>query len=155
MTCKCWYYFLVPPPPRFLHPCLWCCLMPILPYSILPEQPGHYPPPPPPPPPPPILYPLWCPAVFYPSTPGRYTPLLFIPGFNGAVYPSFYSVVSTNLASYGYVVASIDLYWPTDRREVGRAVWDGVNVALGQDISKTNAEKSFQLIQWVRVSAEY
>ena len=141
-----------PPPGPILYP-LWCCLMPILPYSILPEQPGHFPPPPPPPPPsctlcgvlqystrappaatppsstpcgaalcqssltvfypapwslpppprphplppvvlpyanpplqystratwsfpppPPILYPLWCPAVFYPSTPGRYTP---------------------------------------------------------------------------------
>ena len=76
--------------------------------------------------------------MVYPTVPGEYVPLLFVPGLNGVVYPEVYSTVTTRLASYGYLLASVDLYWPVmrdtheSREDVGR-----------------NAELAFKVLQWV------
>ncbi len=73
--------------------------------------------------------------MVYPTDPGVYVPLLFIPGLNGVVYPEVYSTVTTRLASYGYLLASVDLYWPVEEdnhEDVGR-----------------NAELAFKVLQWV------
>lgn len=95
--------------------------------------------------------------MFYPVKAGSYTPVLFISGLYGSVYPSFYSTAISNLASYGYVVASIDPYWPAAgvagwrAREEGRGR-DTWRLRLSQEEIKNNAERSFQLLQWVRRS---
>ena len=50
--------------------------------------------------------------VFYPTDPGTYAPVVFIPGGDGIVYAEWYSVAMSNFASYGYIIAGVDLFWP-------------------------------------------
>ena len=99
-------------------------------------------------------------AVFYPTVAGSYAPILFISGFKGVVYPAFYSTAISNLASYGYVVLSIDPYWPAEASKMkphplggdhlmgrGGGSWEEER----QDVDETNVEKTFELLQWVSV----
>ncbi len=71
--------------------------------------------------------------VFYPTVPGIYIPIVFLPGLFTMVYTEAYSTVLSNLASYGYIVAGIDLFWP-------------VEPARESDPPET----VFEVIQWVR-----
>ena len=88
--------------------------------------------------------------MYYPTNAGVYTPILFIPGFNGVVYPSFYTTAISKFASYGYVVAAIDLYWPASAAELKEGFGGVVREGLGgKDLGKSNANKTFDLIQWV------
>ena len=90
-------------------------------------------------------------TVHYPTVAGTYAPILFIPGFKGVVYPAFYTTVLSKFASYGYVVAAIDPYWPAVKK--GHGVDDVVIKKLdersGKEIGKSDAEKSFELLNWV------
>ncbi len=83
-------------------------------------------------------------TVFYPTDQdqGAYTPVLFISGLKGMVYPAFYSMA--NLASYGYVVAGIDPYWPVEMAAMKKA-----DKGAKKPIGKSDAEKSFELFHWV------
>lgn len=95
------------------------------------------------------------PAVLFPTTAGYFTPLLFIPGLGGVVYPADYSTVTSNVASYGYVVIGIDPYWPATKVGVagmkrGGALRGGAAWMEGEGLGKTSAEKAFQMLLWVR-----
>ena len=77
-------------------------------------------------------------TVYYPTSPGMYVPILFVPGLNGVVFPEFYSTVMANFAAYGYVIAGIDPYYPAlaaDARE---------------EIVKSIPEETFKVLKWVR-----
>ena len=56
-------------------------------------------------------------SVFYPAPPGTYVPIVFIPGVFTLVTAESYATVLANFASYGFVVAGVDLFWPADKRE--------------------------------------
>ena len=79
-------------------------------------------------------------AVFYPTDPGSYAPVVFVPGFDGVVYAEWYSVAMNNLAGYGYVIAGVDLFWP---------VMDKASKLYGIN---DPPETVFEVIQWVRDS---
>lgn len=83
-------------------------------------------------------------AVFYPSVPGVYVPLLFIPGFDGAVYPEFYSTVTADVALYGYIVSVMNLYWPTELDNFNFENFEVMENTVG-----TNADRSFEMLKWV------
>ena len=81
-------------------------------------------------------------TVYYPTTPGTYVPILFIPGLNGVVFPEFYSTVMANFAGYGYIIAAIDPYYPA------------VDVSTPQRnkyIERSLPEETFELLRWVSV----
>ena len=76
--------------------------------------------------------------VYYPSTPGMYIPIFFIPGLNGVVFPEFYSTVLANFAAFGYIVAGIDPFYPA------------VDSIQPEITEKTLPEKAFEELRWVR-----
>ena len=82
-------------------------------------------------------------AVFFPTTPGTYAPVLFVPGVFTFVVTELYSTVLAHFASYGYIVFGVDLFWPL----AGQAKW--------RERSRESApeeheyEKMFDVINWV------
>ena len=76
--------------------------------------------------------------VYYPTTPGTYVPILFVPGLNGIVFPEFYSTVMANFASYGYIIAGIDPYYPAVDEPTSRNY-----------VEKSLPEETFELLRWV------
>ena len=78
-------------------------------------------------------------AVYYPTSPGVYVPILFIPGLNGLVFPEFYSTVLSNFASYGYIVAGIDPFYPA------------IDAESAVKVRESLPEKTFELLKWVRI----
>lgn len=89
-------------------------------------------------------------AVFFPAAPGTYTPVLFIPGVFGAIYTEWYSTVLSNLASYGVIVAGVDVQWPlldgTWGREGGEEWWR--DRMTRKEISSEPATL-FKVLEWV------
>ena len=71
-----------------------------------------------------------------------YVPILFIPGLNGVVSPEYYSTVMANFASYGYIIAGTNPFYP-----VLTAADDNVLLKVGESLP----EKTFELLQWVRL----
>ncbi|KAH9503728.1 hypothetical protein Btru_067257 [Bulinus truncatus] len=56
--------------------------------------------------------------VFYPLSPGQYTPIFFIGGLYGWVTSMFYTTLLTNLASHGYIAIGIDRFYPGQSGQV-------------------------------------
>ena len=73
--------------------------------------------------------------VYFPTVPGSYAPLVFVPGLFGIIYEQFYSDVLEKIASHGYILVGVDLDYPaaTNKRNKIRAEDD----------------KLFRLINWV------
>ena len=61
--------------------------------------------------------------------------MVFVPGIYGAIIAEWHSVVLTHFASYGYIVAGVDLFWP---------VIDGDKASL-----LPGPKSVFEVIQWV------
>ena len=80
--------------------------------------------------------------MVFPVDPGQYIPLFFVPGLNGVVYPEFYSTVTTRLASYGYLIAGVDLYWPA-------LIGGSAHPSKENLRSDRNPELSFKVLEWV------
>ena len=57
---------------------------------------------------------IFCSLVFFPTEPGSYVPMVFVPGVHGAVYTELYTDVLTQLATHGYIVVGLDLKWPIE-----------------------------------------
>ena len=90
----------------------------------------------------------------YPIDPGEYTPILFIPGLNGVVYPEVYSTVSARIASFGYVLIEVDLYWPAEDTFLNEQSIAGLNKPSEpflEDVDnlKRNPELAFKVLNWV------
>ena len=81
-------------------------------------------------------------TVYYPTSPGTYVPILFIPGLNGVVFPEFYSTAMANFAAYGYIIAGIDPYYP--------ALAGVHNDNIRTEVRKSLPEETFGLLKWVR-----
>ncbi len=80
--------------------------------------------------------------MFHPTAPGTYVPIIFLPGLFTVVYAEAYATVLSNFASYGYIVAGIDLFWPVEpARET---------VGLEPARETVGPETVFEVIQWVR-----
>lgn len=93
-------------------------------------------------------------VVVYPTDPGEYTPLFFIPGLNGAVYPELYSTVSSRIASFGYVLIEVDLYWPVEDALLNQNLIfegnKGNKLFIDDDDNlKRNPELAFKVLDWV------
>ena len=58
---------------------------------------------------------IFCSLVFFPTEPGSYVPMVFVPGVHGAVYTELYTDVLTQLATHGYIVVGLDLKWPISK----------------------------------------
>ena len=86
------------------------------------------------------------PAVFFPACPGTYVPVFFIPGVFGAIYTEWYSTVLSHLASYGVIVAGVDVQWPLldDSLE-----WEAGRDRILQMLEKAEPETLFKVLQWV------
>ena len=96
----------------------------------------------------------------YPIEPGEYTPILFIPGLNGVVYPEVYSTVSARIASFGYVLIEVDLYWPVEDTLLDEQSIVGINkrsdfILEDVDNLKRNPELAFKVLDWVRDKISY
>ena len=78
--------------------------------------------------------------MFYPTDPGTYAPVVFIPGINGAIYTEWHSVVLSHFASYGYIIAGMDLFWPV----MGEA-----SELHGFKTLLPGPKNVFEAIQWV------
>lgn len=91
-------------------------------------------------------------AVFYPSVPGEYAPILFVPGVFGAVYTELYATVLANFAGYGFIVAGVDVQWPLLsgsldywRQDIKKLVPGG-----GKTVSvQAEPEELFEVLDWV------
>ena len=82
-------------------------------------------------------------AVFFPTTPGTYAPVLFVPGVFTLVATELYSTVLAHFASYGYIVFGVDLFWPL-AGEAGWRKWSQEFVPEEHEY-----EKMFDVINWV------
>uniref|UniRef100_A0A1X7UK92 Lysosomal dipeptide transporter MFSD1 n=1 Tax=Amphimedon queenslandica TaxID=400682 RepID=A0A1X7UK92_AMPQE len=51
-------------------------------------------------------------SVYYPTVPGSYVPLVFVPGLFGWVYEELYSDVLHRITSHGYILVGVDLHYP-------------------------------------------
>lgn len=71
------------------------------------------------------LYAVFLSSVFFPTRPGSYVPVVFVPGLFGSVYAELYTDVLSQLASHGYIVVGVDLKWPIEDEHDGAAVGDG------------------------------
>lgn len=96
--------------------------------------------------------------MFFPAVPGTYAPVLFIPGIFGAVYTEWYSTVLTHLASYGVIVAGVDVQWPlldNGHPEYGEEMktseWrDRVLKTMDKDMDiSSELETLFKVLDWV------
>ena len=85
-------------------------------------------------------------VVFYPTRPGSYVPIVFVPVFIRAIlYTEFYTTVLANLAGYGYIVAGMDLFWP-----VVDAKWKSAGLKWQHGLGAEPEPKLvFETIQWV------
>lgn len=85
-------------------------------------------------------------AVFFPTTPGTYVPVLFAPGVFTSVVTELYSTVLAHFSSYGYIVAGADLFWPVEPAE-----WEGPAKKWSQEFApeEHEYEKLFDVINWV------
>lgn len=91
-------------------------------------------------------------AVFYPSVPGEYAPILFVPGVFGAVYTELYATVLANFAGYGFIVAGVDVQWPLLsgsldywRQDIKKLVPGGGKMVSVQ----AEPEELFEVLDWV------
>lgn len=95
-------------------------------------------------------------TVFYPTIPGNYAPILFLPGLNGLVYPELYSTVMSNFAAYGYIVAGVDPFWPavslTKERLKDQLTQERVPGVVY--VSEKLPDETFHLLQWVICSVQ-
>ena len=87
-------------------------------------------------------------TVFYPAVPGTYVPVLFVPGVFGAIYTEWYSTVLTHLASYGVIVAGVDVQWPLLHDMGLGATGEWRDRVLKADIS-AEPETLFKVLNWV------
>ena len=84
-------------------------------------------------------------AVFFPTTPGTYAPVLFAPGVFTSIVTELYSTVLAHFASYGYIVAGVDLFWPVVPTE-----WEGLEKWSREFAPEEHEyEKLFDVINWV------
>lgn len=82
-------------------------------------------------------------AVFFPTTPGTYAPVLFVPGVFTFVVTELYSTVLAHFASYGYIVFGVDLFWPLAGQEKWRE-------RSRESVPEEHEyEKMFDVINWV------
>ena len=91
----------------------------------------------------------------YPIEPGEYTPVLFIPGLNGVVYPEVYSTISSRIASFGYVLIEVNLYSPFEDTLLDEQSIVGINKRSDyflEDVDnlKRDPELAFKVLDWVR-----
>lgn len=91
-------------------------------------------------------------AVFYPSVPGAYAPILFVPGLFGAVYTELYATVLANFAGYGFIVAGVDVQWPAQSGSLNYWKQDFKKLMLsGEKMVSAQAEPEelFEVLDWV------
>ena len=93
-------------------------------------------------------------TVFYPAIPGNYTPILFVPGLNGLVYPELYSTTMLNFAAFGYIVAGVDPFWPAVSLPANRVKESSLFTRerftnTERDVSDKLPAETFRLLQWV------
>ena len=97
-------------------------------------------------------------TVFYPTAPGTYTPIFFVPGLFGAVYTELYADVLANTAGYGFIIAGVDVQWPalteTPHKQQGDPYsftkW-ALNGGMENVAVKAEPEDLFKVLQWVSV----
>ena len=91
--------------------------------------------------------------MFFPTLAGTYIPVLFVPGVFGAIYTEWYSTVLSNLASYGVVVAGVDVQWPLLdgllERDSGQ--WRETVLHTTEKEITAEPETLFEVLEWVRV----
>ena len=91
-------------------------------------------------------------AVFYPSVPGEYAPVLFVPGVFGAVYTELYATVLANFAGYGFIVAGVDVQWPllSDSLDYQRQDMKTLVLGGGKMVSvQAEPKELFEVLAWV------
>lgn len=88
-------------------------------------------------------------AVFFPTTAGSYIPILFIPGVFGAIYTEWYSTVLSNLASYGVIVAGVDVQWPLLDGVLDSRQWR--EKFLHMTYISAEPATLFEVLEWVRL----
>ena len=71
--------------------------------------------------------------MYFPTVPGNYVPLIFIPGLFGWIYEELYSDVLHRITSHGYIVVGVDLHYP----------------ATNESISFDDNTKLLKLVDWV------
>ncbi|XP_046364892.2 chlorophyllase-1-like [Haliotis rufescens] len=66
-------------------------------------------------------------VVYYPSVPGDYGVVFFIPGFDGVILSEYYSDYLSSVAQHGFIVVGSDYIWPAS----DHPGYDKINEKLG------------------------
>lgn len=93
--------------------------------------------------------------MFFPTFAGTYIPVLFIPGVFGAIYTEWYSTVLSNLASYGVIVAGVDVQWPLLDGDLERdpGQWRETVLYTTEKEIAAEPETLFEVLDWVMLQA--